>query len=724
MTKGPRKPRSGVRPAPAPKLSEAVSIPSLPAPVPSFQSSQDRERKMSRSYWTLAQCNRALVRATSEKELLTQVCKLLVQVGEYQMAWVGFAMDDAERTVRCVARGGFSDGYLESIRVNWGDGPHGGGPTGTCIRTGKPVVNRNSETEPTFAPWREQAMERGFASSIALPLGLAGRPLGALMVYSSRLDAFDDEEEELLLRLAEDLAYGVGALRDRDERERAEARLHEREALYRQIVQNFPNGALGLYDHALRYLLIDGEGLQSIGQSSSSLEGRSNREVFPPDLADLLDPPYRAALQGTPVHLDVPLAGRWFDVNLRPMRDAGGNVAMGFVSSVDITERKLAEEQLRHAQKMEAVGLLAGGIAHDFNNLLTVMLTSSTLALEDAPWGSSMRGDIEECRAAAEKARAVTQQLLTFSRHQVFEPRPIDLNGVVRDTERILERLIGERVVLRTVLAPGLGRVVADPGQIQQVILNLAINARDAMPGGGTITIETADVPRAAGDDAGAVGAGSGAWVRLLVGDTGVGMDEATRAQAFEPFFTTKPPGKGTGLGLSTVRSIVEQAGGRIDVTSRPGQGSRFELLFPRGPEVREERAPAERPVTDVLPSGEVILVVEDDDQVRRVTVRTLERAGFVVLSGSSLEEALERVERHPVKPVVLLADVRMPSRSGPEVSAALTARVPGLRTVYMSGYSSEDLGEEKAFPPGTAVVQKPFTMEALVARIREAIGR
>jgi GAF domain-containing protein len=192
--------------------------------LPGFKALRDRERRLARAYWTLAQCNRILVRASSEPDLLNQLCKLLVQVGEYQMAWVGFAEDDAEHTVRCVAQAGFSDGYLESVRITWADDAHGRGPTGTCIRTGKPVVNRNTLTEPTFEPWRAQAMERGFQSSISLPLVLGKRCAGALMVYSSRVDAFDPDEQELMLRLSEDLAFGIGALRDREERQRAEAR--------------------------------------------------------------------------------------------------------------------------------------------------------------------------------------------------------------------------------------------------------------------------------------------------------------------------------------------------------------------------------------------------------------------------------------------------------------------------------------------------------------------
>jgi len=620
--------------------------------------------------------------------------------------------------------------------------------------------------------------------------------------------------------------------------------------MYRQIVRNFPNGALGLFDRNLRYELIDGEGLADIGQSQASLEGRTNREAFPPEFADAMDPLFRSALEGKRVRVEVPFAGHWFDLHLRPVHDADGKVVAGFVSSVDITHqkgaqeataaseelfrsafedasvgkalttiegryvrvnralcgtfgytpeelvgkqfgdlthpddraaseeanrrmlageqsatllekryvrkdgrivwadvgvslvrapdgsprcfitdvqdvttRRQAEEQLRHSQKMEAVGLLAGGIAHDFNNLLTVMLSSSAFALEEAPAEGALREDIEDFRAAADKARGVTRQLLAFSRQQVLDPCTLDLNHVVRDAERILRRLLGEHVTFRTDLAKDLGLIVADPGQIQQAIMNLAINARDAMPKGGTLTLETANIDRPPEGDPDRCRLALGSCVRLAVEDTGTGMDEATRTRIFEPFFTTKPLGKGTGLGLSTVFGIVKQSGGSIRVRSEPGRGSRFDLYFPRVSlkELDAPTSPEQASASSAVPSA-TVLVVEDDDQVRRITGRMLDRAGFDVLSAASLEEALEKVQAHPRTPSVLLTDVRMPLRSGPEVAAALTSRIPALRTVYMSGYSSEDIGDEGGLPAGTPLIQKPFNEETLVAKIREVI--
>ncbi len=398
----------------------------------------------------------------------------------------------------------------------------------------------------------------------------------------------------------------------------------------------------------------------------------------------------------------------------------GGGHVVAFVR--DVTASRRAEEQLRQAQKMEAVGRLAGGIAHDFNNLLTVMLSASSFALEEAPAEGKLREDLADVRTAAEKARVLTRQLLAFSRQQILDPQPMSLNGVIRDTERILARLVGEHVVLRTELAPDLGVILADPGQMQQVLLNLAVNAQDAMPRGGTLTISTGNQCRPADCAAPLCPLARTGCVRLVVSDTGTGMDEATRSRIFEPFFTTKPVGKGTGLGLATVLGIVQQSRGNIRVESRPGEGARFEICFPR----HEEGA--EPPGPDAVVGGRStgaparILVVEDDEQVRRVTVRILRGAGFDVVAAASVDEARMLLADGSPSPAVLLTDVRMPGATGPEVAAEVAARLPGIRTVFMSGWPDDELSPQEGIPTGALFVQKPFTDAGLVGKIRQAL--
>jgi PAS domain S-box-containing protein len=668
---------------------------------------------MARAYWALAQCGRALVRATSEQELLRQLCRVLVQVGEYHMAWVGQAMDDAERTVRPVAQAGFSEGYVESIRVTWADEPSGQGPTGKAIRTARHVVMRSARTDSSFAPWREQAAERGFASSIALPLVLPTGVIGALMVYSAREDAFDADEEELLLRLTEDVSFGIGALRERAQRERAEEAVAASEELFRSAFEDASVGK-ALTDPDGRYVRVNRALARMLGYAEEELLRMRFADVTHPDDRVASEDAHRRLIAGE--HPTIQLEKRYVrkdgseilaDVSVSLVRAADGSPRYCITDAQDVTARRRAEEQMHRAQRMEALGLLAGGIAHELNNLITVMLSSSAFALAAAPAEGALRDDLDEIRIAAERARVVTRQLLAFGRRQVLEPGRVEFRTLLPGIGKSLKRLVGERVALRVVTPEGPAPILADPAQIEQLLFGLAANARDAMPRGGTLTVEAVDVTDPPG-------------VRLVVADTGVGMNAPTRARMFEPFFTTKPSGKGTGLGLSTVSGIADRAGGVIRVDSAPGKGTRFEITFPR---MADDAERASERAACVEGSGEVVLVVDDDEHVRRAAVRMLRQAGFEVLSGGTLDEVVEAIARHPRPPAVLLTDVRMPSCSGPELSAELADRVPGLRTVYMSGYATGDLADDAAFPPGTPFVQQPFTAEVLAEKVREALA-
>jgi PAS domain S-box-containing protein len=386
----------------------------------------------------------------------------------------------------------------------------------------------------------------------------------------------------------------------------------------------------------------------------------------------------------------------------------------------DVTAQRLAEDQLRQSQKMEAVGLLAGGVAHDFNNLLTVILTAGGFALRAAPPTGQLHDDIEAMCAAARKAQDVTRQLLAFSHQQVLEPRLTDLNALVEEVAQMLGRLLDVRVAVDLRLQAGpLGSLV-DPGKIQQVILNLALNAQDAMTSGGTIVIETAAVE---GTDEAVPVHGHrfrGPAVRVAVEDTGEGIPPEAMPRIFEPFFTTKPVGKGTGLGLPMVLGTVEQSGGYIRVESSPGKGTRFELFFPRVSALPE--APSRSPAQDGEPPAPApavtVLVVEDEPEVRRLVARALARAGHEVLEAGGLDEALRAVAEARRPPALLVTDVRMPDHSGPEVAAAVAARVPGVRTLYVSGYSTEVVEEHGVVPEGVSFLHKPFSPEDLVRKV------
>ncbi len=386
----------------------------------------------------------------------------------------------------------------------------------------------------------------------------------------------------------------------------------------------------------------------------------------------------------------------------------------------DVTDQRHLEEQFRQSQKMEAVGQLAGGIAHDFNNLLTAILGNAQLLLRDLPAGDAKRGDVEEIRKASERAASLTRQLLAYSRRQMLQPVVLDLNVVVAEMDKMLRRLIGEHIALATVLAPDLGRVRADPNQIEQVIVNLAVNARDAMTEGGKLTIETANIDLDEPFAQTHLGSLPGPYAMLAVTDSGTGMDGTVRAHLFEPFFTTKEVGKGTGLGLATVYGIVKQSDGYISVYSEPGHGSSFKIYLPRitapaGPAGAAQKTGAER-------GTETVLVVEDEPAVLTLSRRALEAHGYVVLAASDAAAAMRIVERHGGTIHLLVTDVVMPGLSGRELADRLTSRRPGIRVLYMSGYPGDAVVQHGALPLGSAFLQKPFSADGLARKVRDVL--
>jgi len=415
-------------------------------------------------------------------------------------------------------------------------------------------------------------------------------------------------------------------------------------------------------------------------------------------------------------------------ISLAPIFDASGVVVGVSMTTRDLTEQRKgeqalrnAEDQLRQAQKMEAVGRLAGGIAHDFNNLLSVILSYGEVVMDDMSPHDPARGDLEEIRKAACRAADLTRQLLLFSRQQVIARKVLDLNEVLAGVDKMVKRIVGEDIDLATIPAVGLGRVLADPSSIEQVIMNLVVNARDAMPTGGKLTIETSNVELDADYAFGHLGATPGPHVMLAVSDTGVGMDPATQARIFEPFFTTKETGKGTGLGLSTVFGIVQQSGGSVWVYSEPGRGTTFKMFFPRV-EASVSVASATE-VAAVRRGSETILLVEDQDQVRAAAHTILKRNGYRVITANNAGEALLLCERHEGRIDLLLTDVVMPHMSGTELAKRLAQARPDLKVLYMSGYTDDSIVRHGVLESEMAFLEKPFTPESLTRKIREVIN-
>jgi nitrogen-specific signal transduction histidine kinase len=403
------------------------------------------------------------------------------------------------------------------------------------------------------------------------------------------------------------------------------------------------------------------------------------------------------------------------------MFDTEGRKLGAVLVQHDITERRRLEEQYLQAQKMEAVGRLAGGIAHDFNNLLTVILGYGDVVLGQLPRGSPARDLVTEMVRAGERAAALTRQLLAFSRQQMLAPRVLDLNAVVTDLERMLRRVIGEDVALRTSLQPALGHVKADPGQVEQVVLNLAVNARDAMPTGGKLTIETHDVELDEGYARSRPEARPGRHVLLAVSDSGCGMTAEVLAHAFEPFFTTKGPGKGTGLGLATVHGIVKQAGGHVAVYSEPGLGTTFKVYLPRvhEPVSRGKSRAGQAP----LPRGtETLLLVEDDESVRSLTGMVLRQGGYTVLEAGDGGEAVRIAGGHAGSIHLLVTDVVLPQTGGRQLAERLLGLHPGMRVLYLSGYTDDAVVRHGILEDQVHFLSKPFSPAVLALKVREVL--
>jgi PAS domain S-box-containing protein len=388
---------------------------------------------------------------------------------------------------------------------------------------------------------------------------------------------------------------------------------------------------------------------------------------------------------------------------------------------VDITERKQLEGQLQQARRMEAVGRLAGGIAHDFNNLLTIIKGYTELGLTRAKNHPELRADLERIEDASERAAGLVRQLLAFSRRQVLQPKMLDLNGIVVGLDKLLRRLMDEDIEMKTMVCKNLGTIKADPGQVEQVIMNLVVNARDAMPDGGRLTVETENVELDGAYARDHATVRPGRYVMLAVSDTGVGMSGDTIAHIFEPFYTTKESGRGTGLGLSTVYGIVKQSGGYIWVYSEPGEGTTFKVYLPRvdGP---AEALPTTKAAGADRAGTETILLVEDEPQLRELTRTVLSARGYSVVEALNADEAERLAEQYGAKIHLLLTDVIMPGISGRELAKRLSARHPAMRVLYMSGYTYNVIAQGGTLERGVAFLQKPFTPSALIEKVREVL--
>ncbi|HWL33833.1 MAG TPA: PAS domain S-box protein [Gaiellaceae bacterium] len=510
------------------------------------------------------------------------------------------------------------------------------------------------------------------------------------------------------------------------------ALLRESEERFRTMFAAAPT-AIMLFDRTGKILAANRSAESMFGYSEQELIGRLPTSMRHPDDVEAGDEAFGELILGERDAYRreasfVTKAGATVVTHLATalVRDGDGKPGYLIGMAEDVTEQRQLEEQLRQSQKLEAIGRLAGGVAHDFNNMLTAIGGYTTLALEHAPGGSALHGDLEEIRKATDRAAMLTRQLLAFSRKQVLMPELLNLNGVVLELESMLRPLIGEDVALTTQLDPALGPIEADPGQLHQVVMNLVVNARDAMPNGGAITIVTANSDVGENDD----GIEPGRYVTLTVRDTGEGIDEPTLRQIFEPFFTTKDAGKGTGLGLATVYGIVKQSGGYVAVDSEIGIGSAFAIYLRRADGVVQQAAEPDAIPVDAIAAPPTpapaaastrVLVVEDEDVIRGLVDQVLRGEGYEVLLASDGDEAIALAGSNRVD--VLLTDLTMPGIGGHELADRLREGAPELKVMFMSGFAEGNDFSASALPPATAFLEKPFTFTMLSERIRDLVN-
>jgi PAS domain S-box-containing protein len=686
-------------------------------------------KQLNRVYAVLSDINQTIVRDRDPQQMLTAACRIAVDKGGFLLAWIGL-VSPAGNQLTLTAHAGATPETLHVLEGIVHAAPAESGCLFTTLawQTGKHAVCNDIATDPDAAPWREAALARGYRAMAALPLGTGGKVIGVFNLYGSEPGFFDGDELRLLDELSLDISFAL-EINDRENaRQRTEAALLASEERFRQIAENIQE-VFWITDPQKQSILYVSPAYAAIwGRSCESLYAHPLawvEAIHPEDRARVLDAAKTRQAHGTydeQYRIQRPDSTlRWIHDRAVPIRNAAGEVYRIVGVATDITRQRQLEEEFRQSQKMEAIGQLAGGVAHDFNNILSAVMMQTELALLTPALPAETREFLGDIKSATNRAANLTRQLLAFSRRQVMQSRLLDLNDLVTNLTKMLQRILGEDVRLQLNLHSRPLTLRADAGMLDQVLLNLVVNARDAMPSGGRLYIETSERLIDAAEAHLLPDVRPGLYVCLRVTDTGVGIAPDVASRIFEPFFTTKSDGKGTGLGLATVFGIVKQHGGAVQVASELGHGATFSVFLPAA--VVSSPPLAEPGKTKPRGGTETILLVEDETSVRMLTRRVLERQGYRVIEARHGLDALNVWKMPHGKIHLLLTDIVMPEGlNGRQLAEQLQLAEPQLRVIFTSGYSPDIAGRELILREGQNFLQKPCPPDQLLAAVRACL--
>lgn len=684
-------------------------------------------RNLNRMYALLSQINQGIIRAGDQEELFKTVCQVAIDYGHFRMAWLGL-LDEDSGQLQPVAHSGYEKDYLDDIKITLKDEKASKSPIELALRNGKIKICNDIEADPSMAPWREAALKRGYRSSVAIPFRYKNQVIGALNLYAAEADFFSADERKLLKEIELDISYAVEAIKTEQERQQTEKDLRESEIRYRTIFEN--TGVATVIIEADTTLSFVNRQFEKVsGYKKEELEGEKSWTEFvvEEDLDRMKE--YHARRRGDPTSVPNQYEFRFKDREGK-IKDILLTIAMipgtknSVASLLDITDQRQLEEQLQQAQKLEAVGQLTGGVAHDFNNLLTVIQGNAQILESKIEPSDPFLNYIAKIIKATKRAAGLTKQLLLFSRKEAMVFEPLDLNRLIDDLLKMLKRLIGEDITVRTDLAADLWTIEGDDGNIEQVIMNLAVNARDAMPNGGKLILKTENIDISEADAHQFAHVEPGKYVRLVIEDSGAGMNKETLDKIFDPFFTTKQAGKGTGLGLSVVYGIVKKHNGWINVYSELGHGTTVRIYFPARSISVEEQAEEEIQWEKLQGNGERILLIEDDPDVREFGKDILLSNGYTVDIAADAAQALKQFKKRKGKYDLIISDVVLPDVNGVALVAQLQSIKSDVPVIMSSGYTEEKskraIIEERRYP----FIQKPFDIEKMLTTVKQTLGK